>query len=73
MSDYRDLALQTLADDEALLRARVRSLEADVDAYRALAQRLLAALAHLQEPRRLREENRWLREELMRRDAERAA
>jgi hypothetical protein len=74
--DYRDLALEHLAADEAALRARVRSLEADVLAYRALSQQTIHALASVTRHRdrqrdelhRLREENRWLRGELMRRD-----
>lgn len=69
----RDLALQHLADDEAALRARVRSLEEDVFWYRALLQRALAELHDLQDVRRLRDENRELREQLMFEDAMRAA
>lgn len=80
-ADFRDLALEHLAADEAALRERVRSVEADADSYRALAQQALQALADLtterdrqrERIRRLTDENAWLRAELMGRDAGRAA
>jgi len=42
-----DEVITILATSEAQLRTRVRSLEADIDAYRALAQQLLHALHDL--------------------------
>jgi hypothetical protein len=45
VSDHRDLALEQLAADEALLRERLESVEADRDTYREVALTAIAALA----------------------------
>jgi hypothetical protein len=42
--DYRELVITDLADENALLRERIASLEADVDDYRALVSSLLDAV-----------------------------
>ncbi|MCC7244017.1 MAG: hypothetical protein IT180_19000 [Acidobacteria bacterium] len=45
--DERDVALEHLAYDEALLRERVAELEADVVAYRALLHQALGVAHNL--------------------------
>lgn len=45
--DYRDVAIEQLAADEAALRARVASLEADVESYRLVAQQAIHAVHRL--------------------------
>jgi hypothetical protein len=71
--DFRDMAIEALADSEALLLERVGELEADVRSYRELAVAGFDALATLtrqhdqlyEDCRQLREEYRRLREELL--------
>ena len=71
--DHRDLVIEALADDEALLRERVASLEADVAGYRDLAIEGIHALRALTIERdRLREANQRLRDAI-RNDLGRAA
>jgi hypothetical protein len=43
-ADYKDVAVETLSDSEALLIERVASLECDVRAYRATLVETLHAL-----------------------------
>ena len=45
MSQYRDLVILSLADENDQLAARVVELTAERDTYREMAQRLIAALA----------------------------
>lgn len=62
--DVRAMVVEALAGAEAELRERVLSLEADVDAYRELAQQALHALYDLTLERdHLRTHNRRLQEE----------
>lgn len=71
--DHRDLVIEALADDEALLRERVASLEADIAGYRDLALEGIHALRALTIERdRLRAANQRLRDAL-RNDLGRAA
>ena len=63
--DYRDLVIEQLRDDEALLRERVASLEADVAVYRELAAAAVDALRDLTARfERLQNSSRLLRDEL---------
>jgi hypothetical protein len=45
--DYRDHAIEQLADSEALLRARIASLEADVEIYKCIAFQAIARASEL--------------------------
>lgn len=75
--DFRDVALELLADSECGLRDRCASLEADCDSYRALALAAIAAVADLTSDREglrmqlraVRDEYRALREYFLRQAA----
>ena len=74
-ADYKDLVIETLADDEAALLERLASLENDIRIYRELAQQALHELHHLtrrhdrlrEQHARLLDEFRFLRAQTMRR------
>jgi len=79
--DYRDLALETLADSEAELRDMVLQLQADVVAYRQIAQSAIHALYKITRDRdrqraanhRLLDAYRNLRDQRVRQDHQEAA
>jgi len=62
--DFRDLALEQLADDERLLREQLAHVDSERDAYRALALEALLALSTLTtQLDRIREQHWRLRDE----------
>jgi len=66
-TDYRDIVIADLSDENALLREYIESLQADVCAYRELAQQALHRLHDQQEEfRRRDDQHRHLREQVMR-------
>jgi hypothetical protein len=64
MSDYKDLAVELLADSEAALQERVANLEQDIAVYRELVQQALTVVHDVTIERdRLREQHHRLLDE----------